>query len=111
MSDRLTEEPGILEFLKQLLEIAKESDHPMDRMAVEGAEALIAEKEARAADGARKLPPWLRLLMEKGEKPLDLIEIATDAWDAWQNQQMGRLANNMCLLRDALQQAGEDNGP
>jgi len=31
MSDRLTAEPGTLEFLRQLLEIAKESDHPMDK--------------------------------------------------------------------------------
>ena len=31
MSDRLTAEPGTLEFLRQLLEIAQESDHPMDK--------------------------------------------------------------------------------
>jgi hypothetical protein len=31
MSDRLTAEPGTLEFLRQLLEIAQGSDHPMDK--------------------------------------------------------------------------------
>lgn len=31
MSDRLTAEPGTVEFLRQLLEIAQESDHPMDK--------------------------------------------------------------------------------
>lgn len=30
MSERLTAEPGTVEFLRQLLEIAQESDHPMD---------------------------------------------------------------------------------
>lgn len=30
-SSRLTAEPGTLDFLRQLLEIAQESDHPMDK--------------------------------------------------------------------------------
>ena len=34
MSDRLTAEPGTLEFLRQLLDIAQESDHPMDKALV-----------------------------------------------------------------------------
>lgn len=47
MSDRLTAEPGTPEFLRQLLEIAKESDHPMDKALVEVLERQFGEQEQR----------------------------------------------------------------
>lgn len=34
MSDRLMADPGTVEFWRQLLEIARQSDHPMDRALV-----------------------------------------------------------------------------
>jgi hypothetical protein len=46
MSDRLTAEPGTLEFLRQLLEIAKESDHPMDKALTGVLSKQIKETEA-----------------------------------------------------------------
>jgi hypothetical protein len=45
MSDRLTAEPGTLEFLRQLLEIAKESDHPMDKALAKVLAKQIGEAE------------------------------------------------------------------
>lgn len=45
MSDRLTAEPGTLEFLRQLLEIAKESDHPMDKALTRVLSQQIGEAE------------------------------------------------------------------
>jgi len=46
MSDRLTAEPGTLEFLRQLLEIAKESGHPMDKALTKVLSKQIAEAGA-----------------------------------------------------------------
>jgi hypothetical protein len=46
MSDRLTAEPGTLEFLRQLLEIAQESDHPMDKALTRVLSKQIGEAEA-----------------------------------------------------------------
>jgi len=46
MSDRLTAEPGTLEFLRQLLEIAQESDHPMDKALTRVLSKQIGETEA-----------------------------------------------------------------
>jgi hypothetical protein len=46
MSDRLTAEPGTLEFLRQLLEIARESDHPMDKALTRVLSKQIGEAEA-----------------------------------------------------------------
>jgi hypothetical protein len=46
MSDRLTAEPGTLEFLRQLLEIAQESDHPMDKALTKVLSKQIRETEA-----------------------------------------------------------------
>jgi hypothetical protein len=46
MSDRLTEEPGTLDFLRQLLEIAQESDHPMDKALTKVLSKQIEEAEA-----------------------------------------------------------------
>lgn len=46
MSDRLTAEPGTLEFLRQLLEIAQESDHPMDKALSRVITKQIGEREA-----------------------------------------------------------------
>jgi hypothetical protein len=51
MSDRLTEEPGTLEFLRQLLEIARGSDHPMDK-----ALTRILSKQIGEAETARISP-------------------------------------------------------
>ena len=45
MSDRLTAEPGTLEFLRQLLEIAQESDHPMDKALTKVLSRQIGEAE------------------------------------------------------------------
>jgi hypothetical protein len=45
MSDRLTAEPGSLEFLRQLLEIARESDHPMDKALARVLAKQIGEQE------------------------------------------------------------------
>jgi hypothetical protein len=45
MSDRLTAEPGTLEFLRQLLEIAQESDHPMDKALTKVLSRQIRETE------------------------------------------------------------------
>lgn len=45
MSDRLTAEPGTVEFLKQLLEIAQESDHPMDKALTRVLSKQIGETE------------------------------------------------------------------
>ena len=45
MSDRLTAEPGTLEFLRQLLEIAQESDHPMDKALAKVLAKQIGEAE------------------------------------------------------------------
>jgi hypothetical protein len=47
MSDRLTAEPGTTEFLRQLLEIAQESDHPMDKALTAVLSKDIAEAEAQ----------------------------------------------------------------
>jgi hypothetical protein len=46
MSDRLTAEPGTLEFLRQLLEIAQQSDHPMDKALTKVLSKQIGETEA-----------------------------------------------------------------
>jgi hypothetical protein len=46
MSDRLTAEPGTVEFLRQLLEIAQESDHPMDKALTRVLSKQIGEAEA-----------------------------------------------------------------
>jgi hypothetical protein len=46
MSDRLTAEPKTLEFLRQLLEIAKEADHPMDKALTRVLAKQIGETEA-----------------------------------------------------------------
>lgn len=43
MSDRLTAEPGTLEFLRQLLEIAQGSDNPMDKAIVKVLSKQIGE--------------------------------------------------------------------
>lgn len=43
MNDRLTAKPGTLEFLRQLLEIAQQSDHPMDKALTTVLEKQIAE--------------------------------------------------------------------
>jgi hypothetical protein len=48
MSDRLTAEPGTLEFLRQLLEIAQKSDHPMDKALAKVLARQIQETEAKA---------------------------------------------------------------
>jgi len=45
MSERLTAEPGTLEFLRQLLEIAQESDHPMDKALTRVLSKQIGETE------------------------------------------------------------------
>jgi hypothetical protein len=46
VSDRLTAEPGTLEFLRQLLEIAQESDHPMDKALTKVLSKQIGDTEA-----------------------------------------------------------------
>lgn len=46
MSERLTAEPGTLEFLRQLLEIAQESDHPIDKALTKVLSKRIGETEA-----------------------------------------------------------------
>lgn len=46
---RLTAKPGTLEFLKQLLEIAQESDHPMDKALTRVLSRQIGEIEARSS--------------------------------------------------------------
>jgi len=46
MSDRLTAEPGTPEFLRQLLDIAQESDHPMDKALTKVLSKQIEETEA-----------------------------------------------------------------
>jgi hypothetical protein len=56
MSDRLTAEPGTLEFLRQLLEIAQESDHPMDKtltlvLSKQIGETEVAEVEEGSDNG------------------------------------------------------------
>jgi hypothetical protein len=48
MSDRLTAEPGTLEFLRQLLEIAQESDHPMDKALARVLSRQIGERRSNA---------------------------------------------------------------
>jgi hypothetical protein len=53
MSDRLTAEPGTLEFLRQLLEIAKESNHPMDKALAKVLVKQIGEAEAEGTLKAR----------------------------------------------------------
>jgi len=52
MSDRLTAEPGTLEFLRQLLEIAQESDHPMDKALTKVLLKQIGEARAEERDGS-----------------------------------------------------------
>lgn len=47
MSDRLTAKPGTVEFWRQLLEIAKESDHPIDKALVRVLPKRIEEAERR----------------------------------------------------------------
>jgi len=53
MSDRLTAEPGTPEFLRQLLDIAQGSDHPIDKKLTKVLSKKIGEaKEAEEdADG------------------------------------------------------------
>jgi hypothetical protein len=51
MSDRLTAKPGTLEFLRQLLEIARKSDHPMDKALTKVLSKQIGEAEGNS-DGA-----------------------------------------------------------
>jgi hypothetical protein len=46
MSNRLTAEPGTLEFLRQLLAIAQESDHPMDKSLTKVLSRQIGETQA-----------------------------------------------------------------
>jgi hypothetical protein len=46
MSERLTAEPGTLEFLRQLEAIAVESDHPMDRALARVLSKHIKEEES-----------------------------------------------------------------
>lgn len=46
MSDRLTAEPGTPEFLRQLLEIAQKSDHPMDKALTKVLSRQVGEVEA-----------------------------------------------------------------
>ena len=50
MSDRLTAEPGTLEFLRQLLEIAQKSDHPMDKALTRVLSKQIKEDEVAEAE-------------------------------------------------------------
>ena len=53
MGDRLTAEPGTVEFLRQLLEIAQESDHPMDKALTRVLSKQIGETEmAEVEDGS-----------------------------------------------------------
>jgi hypothetical protein len=52
MSDRLTAEPGTLEFLRQLLEIARESGHPIDK-----ALTKVLSKQIGETEGARQSSP------------------------------------------------------
>ena len=52
MSDRLTAEPGTLEFLRQLSEIAQESDHPIDKVLTKVLSKQIGETEGKA-------PAWI----------------------------------------------------
>jgi hypothetical protein len=54
MSDRLTADPGTPEFLRQLLKIAKESDHPMDKALTRVLSKQIEETEVvRPPSGAQ----------------------------------------------------------
>ena len=50
MSDRLTAEPGTAEFLRQLLKIAQESDHPMDKALTKVLSKQIGEEKAAEAE-------------------------------------------------------------
>lgn len=50
MSDRLTADPGTPEFLRQLLEIAQESDHPMDKALARVLSKQIGETEADVSE-------------------------------------------------------------
>jgi hypothetical protein len=52
MSDKLTAEPGTVEFLRQLLEIAKESAHPMDQ-----ALTRVLSKQIEETEAIRSSPP------------------------------------------------------
>jgi hypothetical protein len=47
MSDRLTAEPDSIEFLRQLLEISQESDHPMDKALTRVIPKQIGKAEAQ----------------------------------------------------------------
>ena len=49
MSDRLTAEPGTLEFLRQLLEIARESGHPIDKALTKVLSKQIGRQEVEDA--------------------------------------------------------------
>jgi hypothetical protein len=64
VGDRLTAEPGTLEFLRQLLEIAQESDHPMDRALTRVLSKQIGEAETvrpfDRAQGRRGSPQAVR---------------------------------------------------
>jgi len=44
-TDELTAEPGSVEFLRQLLAVAEDSQHPMDKAATRVLERMIAERE------------------------------------------------------------------
>lgn len=48
-TDKLTAEPGSVEFLRQLLAVAQDSEHPMEIAASRALECMIAEREAEAA--------------------------------------------------------------
>jgi len=52
-TNRLTAEPDTVEFLRQLLAVAEDSQHPMDKAATRILERMIAEREAEGdSDGA-----------------------------------------------------------
>jgi len=55
MSDRLTAEPGTLEFLRQLLEIAQHSDHPMDKALTRILSKQIGETEAAEVEESSEM--------------------------------------------------------
>ena len=69
MSDRLTAEPGTLEFLRQLLEIAQKSDHPMDKALTKVLVKQIGESETvrpfDRAQGRRGSPQVVRSLSQE----------------------------------------------
>lgn len=72
---KLTAKPGTIDFYRQLLEIAWQSDHLMDR-------ALVPILVRRIENRLRSLE--------------NLIAIATDVWEAWNDERYCSENRSLC---------------